>query len=83
MIVVEIGYQSLILPREEALALVEILEKSQIYERKYWREEDRKARGMTTDYTYHVYPDEHQYATKIVSDQHYNMAKLAGKPDKD
>ena len=32
MIVVEIGYQSLILPREEALALVEILEKAQIYE---------------------------------------------------
>jgi len=39
--------------------------------------------GMETDYTYHVYPSDQEHAVKLITDQHYQMAKLAGKPQKD
>jgi hypothetical protein len=71
------------MPRDDALKFVEILEKSEVYERKYWSLDKRKEKGMDTDYTYHVYPNEKEYTMRVVTDQHYNMAKLAGKPEKD
>lgn len=84
MIVVEIGYTKFVLPRDKALQMVEILEQAEVYETKYWNAERRKERNMgDNDYTYHVYPNEKEYSMKIVSDQHYQMAKLAGKPEKD
>ena len=81
MIVVDLGYRSIVLPREEAFKLAEILEKAEVYEAKYWNTEERKARGIPSDYTHHVYANEKQYNMQIVSDQMYEMAKLAGKPE--
>ena len=84
MIVVDLGYRSIVLPREEAFKLAEILEKAEVYEAKYWNAEKRKERGMgDVDYTYHVYPNERQFQMQIISDDMYNMAKLAGKPEKE
>ncbi len=83
MIVIDFGYRSIVLPRVEGMKLLEILEKSEVYERKYWSSEKRRELGMDTDYTYHVYPNDSEYALKIITDQHYQMAKLAGKPAKD
>lgn len=82
MVVIEIGYSSVILPRDEALRLVEILEKAERYERKYWNSDERQRLGIENDYTYHVYPNETQYNMQIVTDDMYRLAKLAGKPEK-
>jgi len=83
MIVIDLGYKSIVLPRTEGMKLLEILEKAEIYERKYWTSDKRIALGMDTEYTYHVYPSEQEHAVKLITDQHYQMAKLAGKPQKD
>lgn len=82
MVVIDIGWQKIVLGREDALKLVEILEKSETYENKYWSREDREKLGMTEEYTYHVYPNDKEYTMRIISDSHYEMAKLAGKPEK-
>lgn len=83
MVVIEIGYHKYCLPKEQAFTMIEILEKAEVYEPKYWNTEKRKERGIDVDYTYHVYPNEKQYSMQIISDDLYNMAKLAGKPEKD
>lgn len=83
MIVIDLGYKSIVLPRDDAVKFVEMLEKSETYERKWWSAEKRKELGMNADHTFHVYPNEHEYTMKVITDQHYQMAKLAGKPVKD
>ena len=83
MVVIEIGYQKYCLPKEQAFTMIEILEKAQVYEAKYWNPEKRKERGIDVEYTYHVYPNEKQYSMQLISDDLYNMAKLAGKPERD
>ena len=80
MIVVDLGYRKIILTKEKALALVECLESAEIYEDKYWPEGKRKEKGITKEYTYHVYPNEASFSMRILGDTHYQMAKLAGKP---
>ena len=83
MIVVEIGYQKYVMQKEQAMKLIEVLEKAEVYEAKYWNETKRKEKGIDADYTYHVYPNDKSFSMGIVADDHYRMAKLAGKPEKD
>lgn len=80
MIVVDIGYRKLVMPKEKALMLVECLESADVYEEKWWSDDARKQKGMDSTFTFHVYPNEASFGMKIVSDTHYQMAKLAGKP---
>lgn len=82
MVVIDLGWQKLVMNREDAMLMAEILERAETYENKYWSREEREKLGMTDDYTFHVYPNEKEYGMKIISDGHYNMAKLAGKPAK-
>lgn len=83
MVVVEIGWHKFVMPREKALLMAEILEGAELYEHKYWSSDKRKERNMEAEYTHHVYPNDNQYSMKILSDDIYRMAKLAGKPEKD
>ena len=83
MVVVDIGYRKLVLPREQAMLLVECLESAEVFEEKYWNEDKRREKGMDDSYTYHVYPNETNFSMRIISDHLYAMAKLAGKPAKD
>jgi len=80
MIVIDIGYWKVVLPKDKAFQLIDCLEGAERYEEKYWNEEKRKQRGMQTEYTYHVYPNETQFSFRIMSDEQYQMCKLAGKP---
>jgi hypothetical protein len=80
MVTIEIGYKKLVLPRDKAMQLMECLECSMEYQAKYWSEEKRKELGMTEAYTYHVFPNDTQYAMAVISNEHFEMAKLAGKP---
>ena len=83
MVVIDIGWQKLVINREQAMKLAEILEQAETYEDKYWSRDERTAKGITEEYTYHVYPNEKHYVMRLISDQHYQMAKLAGKPVKE
>ena len=83
MVIVEIGWQKFIMPREKALLMAELLECTELYEEKYWNTEKKKEKGITEDYTYHVYPNDKSYTMRIIPDSTYQMAKLAGKPEKD
>lgn len=80
MVVIDLGYRKVIVPKEQAMVLIEALEHADVYEEKYWSEDKRKERGMTESYTYHVYANEAHFGMRIVSESHYQMAKLAGKP---
>jgi hypothetical protein len=82
MVTIEIGYKKIVLPRDKAMLMMECLESSMEYQAKYWSEEDRKRLGMSMNeaYTYHVYPNTAQYAIAVITDEHFQMAKLAGKP---
>ena len=80
MVTIEIGYKKLVLPRDKAMQMMECLECSMEYQAKYWSEEDRKRLGMTESYTYHVFPNDTPYAMAVISNEHFEMAKLAGKP---
>jgi hypothetical protein len=83
MIVIDLGYRKVVMPKEKAMLLMDCLESAEIYEERYWSEEDRKALGMTGTYTYHVYPNDTNFSMQIMSDSKYQMAKLAGKSTKE
>lgn len=83
MVVIEIGYEHYIFNKEDAMTMIGLLERAERYERKYWNQNERTARGIPSEYTFHVFPSEKQYSMSIVSDDLYQMAKLAGKPEKD
>lgn len=80
MIVIDVGWHKIVLPREEAIKFVEILEKAEVFEEKWIDKQDRGPDGA--DHTYHVYANEKQYAMRLLPTQLYQMAKLAGKPAK-
>jgi hypothetical protein len=81
MVVVDLGYKKVVLDRERAMALIEILETADIYEEVYWTETDRIRLGMGNEsYTYHVYANDSNFSMQIMSESKYQMAKLAGKP---
>lgn len=82
MVVVDIGYSSIVLPADKALKLVEMLQEAEAYEFKYISKEERERLGASSDNLHFVYPSERTYSMKVISDDLYRMAKLAGKPEK-
>jgi hypothetical protein len=77
MMVMELGYNSIVLPVKDALVVAEIMQRAEKYEKKY----NRAADGDNT-YSYHVWPNPDEVAMKLISDDIYRMAKLAGKPER-
>jgi len=80
MVIVDFGYSKVVLSKDKAFQLIECLESAERYEEKYWPEAKRKENGMQVDYTYHVYPNETQFSFRVLSDEQYQLCKLAGKP---
>jgi Tfp pilus assembly protein PilE len=78
MIVMEFSYVSFVLSAKDALAMAEIMQRAEKYEKKYRRED-----GGATTYTYHAWPNPDEIPMKLISDDIYRMAKLAGKPEKE
>jgi hypothetical protein len=72
MIVVTMGYADYVMTTKDAFALTDILGRAERYESKY--------RGGGIDNTFHVYPNETPFSIKVISDDIYRIAKLAGKP---
>lgn len=73
--IVEMGYVSYVLDADKALQIIELLEGAERYQEKY--------RGSGVDTTLHVYTDETDKVKhlKLLSNNMYNLAKLAGKPE--
>jgi hypothetical protein len=80
MVVIELGYKKMVMTKERAMMLIDCLEHAEVYETKYWSDEKRRELGMTETYTYHVYPNDSSFGMNVISETHYQMAKLAGKP---
>ena len=78
MVVMEFTYASYVMSPKDALAMAEILQRVEKYEKKYRKDE---VTG-TSDYTYHVYTHVDEIVMTIINDDHYRLAKLAGKPEK-
>jgi len=73
-VIIELGYNKYLLDTKEAVDLVEILSKAEVYKEVWHKEEE----GGTT---YHVYAqDSVTSAMSIMPDHLCRMARLAGKP---
>ena len=83
MVIIDLGYRSVVLSTEDAIQVAEILARAETFEEKYRTKEEKEKSGIDTDYTYHVFPLDRQFGMKIISDSQYQMAKLAGKPVKE
>ena len=75
MVVVTIPYGSLVMDAKDAFVLAEVYARSAEYKEKWRSSEDGGS-------TYHIFPNEQKMDIKVISDDLYNMAKLAGKPEK-
>ena len=81
MIIIQLGYSaSYVMTKEDALALVGIIERSHKWEEKYVPAAE-SATGES-HLLYYSYPPEEMPNMKIVNDSIYEMAKLAGKPSR-
>ena len=81
MVVIEFGYNtsSLVMSPKDALVMAEIMQRAEKYEKKY----RPGGGGGDSTYTYHVWTNPDEISMKIISDDVYRMAKLAGKAEKE
>lgn len=78
-VIVNLGYRSIVLEAEKALALISMLEDAERYESKYHSGEN----GKSSFNTYHIYPVDvdNGFHMQMLTNESYNLYKLAGKPD--
>ena len=74
--VISFGYGQLVMETKDALTVLEIIGSAEVYKEKY----RSTAEGGST---YHIYHQSHDSTNnmRIISDDLYRMAKLAGEPD--
>ena len=71
--IVSLGYTNYVVPTKDAVQLLEILEKAEMY-RKEYRDKNNS--------THHVWAqDDTTFTGTVISDDLYRMAKLAGRPE--
>ena len=78
-VVVNIGYRSVVLDAEKALALATLLEDAETYQSKYHSAQD----GNPSYNTHHIYPVDPDagFTMQLLTNESYNLYKLAGKPE--
>jgi hypothetical protein len=75
----EIGYKSYVLDADQAQIIWDTIRDAEIHEEK------RDGYGSERTVTYHVYDQDElgePIQMKMLTDRQYNMAKLAGKPER-
>jgi hypothetical protein len=70
MMVLELGYKNFVLPTADAVQILQLLEKAEVYENKY----------EGGEYSHYVFANDQLISAKLLGDDLYRMAKLAGKP---
>jgi hypothetical protein len=70
--IVTVGYTTYVMPTKDAVQLMEILEKAEVYRKNYHEKQP----------THHVWAQEDTtFMGTLMPDDLYRMAKLAGKPE--
>ena len=78
-VIINLGYRSVVLDTEKAIAIAELLQDAEVYETKYRNGEN----GKPSYNTHHIYPmtQDHSFTMQLITNESYNMYKLAGKPE--
>lgn len=71
--IVSMPYGEIVLPTEDAVTLMKIFEKAEKYRNKY--------NSGSTKSTHHIFPLEDQLSMRMITNETYQMYKLAGKPE--
>lgn len=75
-----LGYQNYILDLDDAVAVMRLLARAERYASKWHRGEN----GNDSTTTHHVWDEPQEaFELKIIPENTYRMAKLAGEPKKD
>ena len=82
MMIVTIGYQDYALPTKDAITLLEILSNAERYEERYITKEDKRNTTGEAYQTFHAYENDTVFNAKVIPNEKYRLAKLAGKPEK-
>jgi hypothetical protein len=72
MMVVTLGYSHYVMQTADAVRVLEILENAERYSHKYHNKD------LTT---HHVWPNDTTFEARMIGNDLYSMAKLAGKPE--
>lgn len=74
--ILRVGYSNYVVDLKDAVLVSEVLARAEIYESKY-------VKGANN--THHIYENESKElgTISLMADSFYQLAKLAGKPDKD
>ena len=78
-VIVNMGYRSIVVDADKALALAELIQDAEMYQSKYHSAEN----GKPSYNTHHIYPldADNGFTMQMISNESYNMYKLAGKPE--
>jgi hypothetical protein len=78
-VIINMGYRSIVVDVEAAIEIARLMSGAEVYESKYRSAQD----GKPSYNTHHIYPMEQDYAftMQMVTNESYNMYKMAGKPD--
>ena len=78
-VIVNLGYRSVVLDADKAVALAALVADAEMYQAKYHSKTDT----MDSHNTYHIYPAEpdNGFTMQLLTNESYNLYKLAGKPD--
>lgn len=77
-VVINLGYRSIVVDADKAIAIADMLQHAEMYQSKYHSAEN----GNPSYQTYHIYPAEpdNGFTMQLISNESYNLYKLAGKP---
>lgn len=78
-VIVNLGYRSIVVDAEKAIAIADIVQHAEMYQSKYHSAEN----GIPSFNTHHIYPVEpdNSFTMQMLTNESYNLYKLAGKPD--
>jgi hypothetical protein len=78
-VIINMGYRSIVVDVEAAIEIARLMASAEVYESKYRSAQD----GKPSYNTHHIYPMEQDnvFTMQMVTNEAYNMYKLAGKPE--
>jgi len=82
MMIVTFGYTDYVVPTKDAVTFLELLANAERYEERYVSKDDKGNTLGEAYHTYHVYDNDAVFTAKIIPNEKYRMAKLAGKPER-
>ena len=78
-VIVNLGYRSIVVDVEKAIAIAELMQDAEMYQSKYHSAEN----GNPSYNTYHIFPAEpdNGFTMQMITNESYQMYKMAGKPE--